>query len=190
MALVSPSVLSMPHSCSTSIRATIRSFTLATTIIPRLLWPGTPSNVVFLSFVRNHCRRGMGCGARPRRREAAFVILGAIVGAAVEATVIMLFLLCPGTLANICAWRSFEISVRGPAVAVFSIKTPARSAAALVVRGTISSFSFVTGIGRALNSGFPFSFNLPWPLLPPIAKGFVSFEGAYPSSSAAAAAAR
>jgi hypothetical protein len=52
----------------------------------------------------------------------------------------------------------------------------------------MSGFSFVEGTGRALNTGFPFKFSLPWLLPPPVVDGFVTLEGAYPSSSPPAAA--
>jgi len=40
-------------------------------------------------------------------------------------------------------------------------------------------------MSRALKRALPFAFNLPW-LPPPIVEGFVTLDGAYPSSSAAA----
>jgi hypothetical protein len=49
----------------------------------------------------------------------------------------------------------------------------------------MSGLSWVAGIGRALNIGFPFPLSLPW-LEPPLTvDGLVTTEGAYPSSSVA-----
>ena len=110
------------------------------------------------------------------------------MGEAVDATGIVLLRLCPGTFANVCAIRAFEMGGRGPAAAFFSTWRPARRAAALVVRGTMVGFSVVGGTRRALNTGFPFALvSLPWLLLLPlpVVEVFVTVEGAYPSSSPA-----
>jgi len=145
---------------------------LATEIDPRLLCPGTPSNVlacasfnaalalsssaalalacaiVMMGFGRN----GVGGGAPEMRNEAARDMRGDIVGAKVEATAMDSVRLCPGTSANICRMASFEGGVRGPGERCWILGgvMPARRSAARVVRGTIIGVTWERGISRAL----------------------------------------
>lgn len=103
--------------------ATVGAFTLATAIDSRRLCPGTPSKIsvvtfwFFLSFVVKalFLTTGGGAVSCPSLKLAARVIRGAMVGGAVEATAMVLDRLCPGTLAKVCARRSFESGPRGAA---------------------------------------------------------------------------
>ena len=196
-----------------SLGATVGAFTLATAKLSLLLCPGTPSNI--LSFIFSTlslavlpcpglplslsssvkllflCPGGGFAGVVPNLKLAALVIRGAIVGAAVDATVIVSLRLCPGTFAKVCASLSFDGGVR----ATWGICTPpvfssaawfARRAAAFVVRGTMSGLAFDEGAGRALKPGFPFAFSLVLLLLapllllplPPTVEGLVALDGA------------
>lgn len=76
--------------------ASVGAFDDATAILSRRLWPGTPSNVLAAPcFVLSPSgsdfllSTGVGRGW-PNLNDAALVILGAIVGAAVDATAIVL----------------------------------------------------------------------------------------------------
>ena len=111
----------------------------------------------------------------PKRSDAARVILGAIAGAAVEATAMVSVLLCPGTLAKVSCCLSLGIGFLGEAI-VFSTGWPVRRAAAFVMRGTISGFAREAGTGRARKAGVPFA--LSRVLLPFVVDGFVWLEGA------------
>lgn len=121
---------------------------LATEIVSLLLCPGTPSNVDLFSML---CllftgATGFSC-LIPNLNAAAFVILGANAGGAVDATEIVLDLLCPGTSMKICFISSFVgmdllESVRSSLI-------PWRSAAAFVMRGAISGLAWVAGSARA-----------------------------------------
>ena len=148
---------------------------LATEIDPRLLCPGTPSNVlacasfnaalalsssaafalacaiVMMGFGRN----GLGGVAPAMRNEAARDMRGDIVGAKVEATDMDSVRLCPGTSANICRMASFEGGVRGPGerCGILGGVMPARRSAARVVRGRIVGMTWERGISRALKEG-------------------------------------
>lgn len=142
-----------------------------------LLCPGMPSNVFACpSVVNDFDLTTAGAGVCPNLKEAALVIRGAIVGAAVDATAIVLERLWPGTFANVSAWRSFDTGTRG-LLTTFSTGCPIRSAAAFDMRGTIDGLPCVAGIGRALNTGLPFKLSLPE--LPPLSvDGLVAFDGA------------
>lgn len=144
----------------------------------RLLCPGTPSNVPVpgdwvLSDFTGRVLTGV-TGVWPRRNEAARVIRGAIVGAAVEATDMVPERLWPGTSIK----RAFCCSLVGATLGFLgtaSTAIPARKAAARVVRGTISGDVCVMGRGRALNCCFPPFVMLALRDVPP---GEVAFEGA------------
>lgn len=131
--------------------------TLATAIVSRRLCPGTPSNVpLSLSEIERRIpRAGVVGGATPSLSAAARVIRGAIVGAAVDATEIVVERLWPGTSMNVCLCCSFVGITRGRSSLARIGSVPARSAAARVVRGAMSGASFVLGTGRALKPGFP-----------------------------------
>ena len=133
-----------------SLGATLGGRVLATAMLSLLLCPGTPSNVAFASPLFAAAVFFFSSGLMPSLREAARVMRGATVGGAVEATVMVSERLCPGTLANVCASRSFV----GGARFTVSMGMPARSAAALDIRGTISGATCVAGRARALNPGF------------------------------------
>lgn len=148
---------------------------LATEIDPRLLCPGTPSNVlacasfkaalalsssaalalacaiVMMGFGRN----GFGGGAPAMRNDAARDMRGDIVGGKVDATDMDSVRLCPGTSANICRMASLEGGVRGPGERRWTIGgvMRARRSAARVVRGTIVGVTWERGISRALKEG-------------------------------------
>jgi hypothetical protein len=103
--------------------------------------------------------------------DAALVIRGAIVGAAVLATVIVSARLCPGTFMNASRCSAFDLislAVWGVHLEVRVFSPRARRAAALVVRGAISGASWVFGRGRARKRGFPFALYL----VPPAEDGF------------------
>lgn len=140
-----------------SLGATEGGRVLATWIDSLLLCPGTPSKVAFTSATLAIEGLLLSSGLIPSLSEAARVILGAIVGAAVDATLIVSERLCPGTFANVSARRSFV----GGARFFSSIGMPARSAAALDMRGTMSGAAWVTGRARALNPDFPVPFTDP-----------------------------
>ena len=153
------------------------AFDDATAMLSRLLCPGTPSNVfTWPSAVSDRDRTTAGAGVCPSLSDAARVIRGAIVGAAVDATEIVLVRLWPGTFANVSAWRSFVTGARG-VLCAFSIGWPARSAAAFVMRGTMVGLSCDAGRGRALNAGLPFAFSR-LVLSPLSVDGFVTLDGA------------
>ena len=133
-----------------NLGATVGGRVLATAIVSLLLCPGTPANVAFTSAALARAGFFFSSGLIPSLREAARVILGAIVGAAVDATVIVSERLCPGTFAKVCARRSFV----GGARFFSSMGIPARSAAAFDMRGTISGAAWVGGRVRALKPGF------------------------------------
>ena len=111
----------------------------------------------------------------PCLRAAAFVILGAMVGAAVEATTIVVERLCPGTSMKFCFCCSFVGTTLGPLVSLYAM--PARRAAALVVRGTISGTAVVDGTARARKAGLSLGFSR----LVVVVEGLVTDEGAYAS---------
>lgn len=67
-----------------NLGATVGAFTLETAMLSRLLCPGTPSNVLSFDFTLGLV--GVVTGACPSLNAAAFVILGATVGGAVDAT--------------------------------------------------------------------------------------------------------
>lgn len=138
--------------------ATVGGRVLATAIDSRLLCPGTPSKVCLGSFAVALAselavtgRFGFSSGLMPSLSEAARVMRGAKAGGAVDATLIVSERLCPGTFANVCARRSLV----GGACLGDSYEMPARSAAALDIRGTISGAACVAGRLRALNTGLP-----------------------------------
>jgi hypothetical protein len=171
-----------------SLGATEGALDDATAMLSRLLCPGTPSNVLvapcfpFSSSVKLLLIITGGGPACPNRKLAARDILGAIIGAAVDATEMVEARLCPGTFANVWARRSLDTGARG-VLWLFSMVRPARRAAALVIRGTMSGLSCVAGTARALNSAFPFGLVLDFP---PAVDALVTLECAYPSSSPAA----
>lgn len=163
-----------------NLGATVGGLTLATLIVSRLLWPGTPSNVALAfsvfsaadttSSVTERFLIAGATGLAPFaaaaslaiRNEAALVMRGAIAGGATDATAMVSLRLCPGTFANVWASRSFESGARGLLGGVLSTDVPViRRAAARDMRGTISGWAFVTGTGRALNEGFPLDLLLP-----------------------------
>ena len=175
---------------------------LATLMLPRRLCPGTPSKVADVSaslgfsFVGVDvadadavaaARRAagelglLGVTGCPSLSEAALDILGAIVGAAVDATVIVVDRLWPGTLANVSASRSLLNGVRA-LVSFFSTAIPARSAAERVVLGTMSGLSMDAGIGLARKGTAPFPLLSlgPFPWLLPLTVDVVS-DRAYPA---------
>ena len=160
--------------------ATVGVFVLATEMVSLRLWPGTPSKFPRVGgFVRAAVslavlRVGFGGGFCPSLREAARVMRGAITGGAVEATTIVSARLCPGTLANVFAKASLLRGRRGPE-GFCSTGTPARREAAFVVRGAISGFMCVEGMGLALNDGRD-------RLVPPTVDGFVVVDCGYPTS--------
>jgi len=164
-----------------NLGATVGANTEATDIVSLRLCPGTPSKV-FLVFLELAILFVVGVGAAsfPSLNAAARVIRGAITGAAVDATAMLSARLCPGTFANVFASRSLESGARGVEV-VLSITTPARRAAARVVRGWISGLICVEGIALARKWGLPFVLSRPL-LPPPTVEGLVALEGAYPSS--------
>jgi hypothetical protein len=145
---------------------------LETEIDSRLLWPGTPSNVfACASFnaalalssstaLALACaivmiglgRTGFGGGAPDIRNEAARDMRGGIDGGVtVDATWIDSERLCPGTLANISRRASLDGGVRGECWrSILGVVTPARRAAARVVRGTMVGEAWEGGISRAL----------------------------------------
>lgn len=129
--------------------------TEATVMLSRRLCPGTPSNVCF-SELSEGFRTGAG-GVIPRRSEAARVMRGAMVGAAVLATAMLSARLWPGTFANVFASRSLVSGARGTEGPPVTTAWPERKAAALVMRGTMSGAACVAGRGRALKSGLPFA---------------------------------
>jgi hypothetical protein len=165
-----------------NLGATVGANTEATVIVSLRLCPGTPSKVFLTSselvilFLA-----GVGAASVPSLNDAARVIRGAITGAAVDATAMLSVRLCPGTFAKVFASRSLESGARG-AVDVLSAtaSTPARRAAARVVRGWMSGLIWVYGMGLARKWGLPLVLSLP--LLPPTVEGLVALEGAYPSS--------
>jgi len=99
---------------------------------------------------------------------------GAMTGGAVEATTMVSVRLCPGTFAKVFAKASLLRGRRGPE-GVCSTNKPARRAAALVVRGTMSGLACVEGTGLALNEGRD-------RLVPPAVDGFVAVDCGYPAS--------
>lgn len=129
-----------------------------TLIVSRLLWPGTPSKMAAVfGLVPLVVGGGVFLGASgsgiPSLNEAALVMRGLIAGAFVEATWIVSVRLWPGTLAKVFASCSLDTGTR----CLFSEgagTTPARKAAALVVRGTMSGDAWDAGRPRALNWGF------------------------------------
>ena len=129
-----------------NLGATVGAFTDATAILSLLLCPGTPSKVlagpclVCSPFADILFLIAGGGGAWPSLNDAARLIRGAMIGAAVDATAMVLERLCPGTFAKVCARRSLDTGARG-IFRVFSTGWPARRAAARVVRGTISGLS-------------------------------------------------
>jgi len=99
--------------------ANVGALTLATAIDSRRLWPGTPSKRPLEEFswlVNALLLITWVGGACPSLRDAARVIRGAMVGGAVDATAMVFVRLCPGTLANVCARRSFDTGTRGGAL--------------------------------------------------------------------------
>lgn len=126
-----------------------------TLIVSRLLWPGTPSKIAAVfGFVPLAVGGVVFLGASgsgiPSLNEAALVMRGLIAGAFVEATWIVSVRLWPGTLAKVFASCSLDTGTR----CLFSegARTiPARNAAALVVRGTMSGDAWDAGRPRALN---------------------------------------
>src|ERR1700722_11977596 len=171
------------------------SFTLATAMVSRRLCPGTPSNVfegseTFFTGEKTALIDarifGFGFAAAALsfeiRNDAALVIRGAIAGAAVDATAIVSLRLWPGTLAKVFANASLDNGARGFDGVVLDtaiVTSPARNAAALVVRGAMSGATCVFGSGRARNMTLPFE-SRPW-LPPPTVDGLVAAEAAYPS---------
>lgn len=159
---------------------TVGAFVLATEMVSLRLCPGTPSKVPSVTrLVRAgvslvELRTGFGGGCCPSLREAARVMRGAITGGAVEATTIVSARLCPGTFAKVFAKASLLRGRRGPE-GFCSTDTPARRAAALVVRGAMSGLMCVEGIGLALNEGRD-------RLVPPTVDGFVVVDWGYPAS--------
>jgi len=114
----------------------------------------------------------------PCLSAAAFVMRGATAGAAVEATAMDVERLCPGTSMKAC----FSCSLVGGTLEPFGESprmTPARRAAALVVRGAMSGTRVVAGIGLARKLDFPSALILE--LRPPTVEGFVADDAAYPS---------
>lgn len=122
--------------------ATVGGLVLATWILSRLLCPGTPSNVFPFDFftasspltplapfalltplwfeVPNPVEASEALlippcapsGFCPNLKLAALVILGATAGGAVDATLIVSDLLCPGTFANVFARLSLVAATR------------------------------------------------------------------------------
>jgi hypothetical protein len=166
-----------------SLGATVGALVDATGMLSLLLWPGTPSNVfklgaAGLSDLTDFIGAGGGTAPLPILREAALVIRGAIAGAAVDATEIVPDLLCPGTSMNVAFCCSLVGAARGAAFLV-GTATPARSAAARVVRGTMSGEACVAGSGLALKVPLPLLVMLvllDWLL--PFAEGLVAVEAA------------
>jgi hypothetical protein len=150
---------------------TVGDLVLETANESRLLWPGTPSNVLACasfnaafalsssaafafacaSVMMGFGRKGFGGGAPSMRNDAARVMRGGIDGAAVEATEMDSVRLCPGTSANILLRASLDGGVRGPCErSILGGVTPARRSAARVVRGTMVGETCEKGISRAL----------------------------------------
>lgn len=78
-----------------------------------LLCPGTPSNV-FVATPTDSLLLGGVEGSNPSLNDAARVILGTILGAAVDTTGIVSERLCPGTFSNVFFSCSLDGGVRGP----------------------------------------------------------------------------
>jgi hypothetical protein len=143
------------------------------------LCPGTPSKVSLLEVGADTCLVILGAGLIPSLNEAALVIRGAIVGAAVEATEMIVERLWPGTSKKAIFCCSFVGATLGPFGETFKTM-PARRAAALVVRGAMSGTIVVEGTALARKTGFPLALSrLPLPA--PTVEGFVAEEVAYPS---------
>lgn len=143
---------------------TIGACTLATEIDSRRLCPGIPSKM-FPLLTEGRAFGFVGGAKLPvgvdivlfvRRSSAARDMRGAMVGAAVEATWIVLERLWPGTSRKACFVSSFVGITRGPFSPVGVTGSPARNAADFVVRGVISGVRCVFGTGRALKGTFPF----------------------------------
>ena len=132
--------------------ATVGGFVLATEIDSRLLCPGTPSNVTFADSAASAVDSlGFGGTFWPNLNDAARDILGATTGGAVDATGMASARLCPGTFKKVSARRSLVTGTRlGESMTI-----PARRAAALDMRGTMSGWTCVEGRGRALKRTFP-----------------------------------
>jgi hypothetical protein len=142
--------------------ATAGARVLATVILSRRLWPGTPSNIFFWASVgvralEGDFFEGDGSTGMPIRKLAARDIRGVSLGGAVLATSIFVVRKAwPGTSANVCARRSLETGVRGEDLTSPGIggSSPAerdlRSAAARDMRGTMVGVTVDAGTGRAL----------------------------------------
>ena len=129
---------------------------LITEIDSLRLCPGTPSNVSLVELVDDTCLVIFGAGLIPNLNAAAFVMRGAMVGAAVEATAMVVERLWPGTSKKASFCCSLVGATFGPFGASFRIM-PARRAAALVVRGAMSGTAVVDGTALAWKAGFPFT---------------------------------
>lgn len=144
----------------------------ATEIVSLLLCPGTPSkpSLALFSEPVDGLRSVVG-GLIPNLSAAALVILGAIAGAAVDATEMVSARLWPGIFSNVLASRSLLRGLRGETFSGMAV--PARSCAARVVRGTMSGLSCVDGTLRARKADLLFDpdLTLPEPLV-----GLVTFE--------------
>lgn len=82
---------------------TVGGLVLCTENVSLRLCPGTPSNVsLFSELAELTALTNFGGGLIPCLSAAAFVIRGAIAGAAVDATAIVVDRLCPGTSMNRC----------------------------------------------------------------------------------------
>lgn len=137
--------------------ATAGGRVLSTEIDSLRLCPGTPSNTSLLrdpAPEADTARTIFGGSWIPCLSAAAFVMRGAMAGAAVDATWIVDERLCPGTSINACFCSSRVGATLGPR-AVTSKSTPARSAAAFVIRGVMLGEAVVEGTGRARNTGLP-----------------------------------
>jgi hypothetical protein len=149
-----------------SLGAIVGAFDDATAMDSRRLWPGTPSKVLFATSAELiDLLLICGSGCIPSRSDAARVMRGAIVGAAVEATAMTPARLWPGTLANVLTSCSFVGGVLG-AEGTLVTMSPARKAALRVVRGMLSGLTVEAGTGRARKAGLPFALGLP--LLPAV----------------------
>ena len=148
----------------------------------RRLCPGTPSNVFFCAsfsaaFARSSAaafafacasvtidlgRTGLGGVAPSMHIDAARVMRGGILGAAVDATGMDSVRLWPGTFANMRWSASLDGGVRELArsnpIVLGGVSTPERRSAARVVRGTMVGEAWEAGISRALKG-------VPWKVL-------------------------
>jgi len=129
---------------------------LITEIVSLRLCPGTPSKVSLLLFSEETCLTVFGAGGlMPILSAAALVMRGAMTGAVVDATAIDVDRLCPGTSMKACICCALVGATFGAFRVGSSNTIPARSAAALVVRGEMSGTRVVAGRGLARKTGLP-----------------------------------